>query len=133
MANIYKLIEEVPVWQKAHSLALGVYKVTKSFPTIEIYGLTSQTRRSVSSIPANITEGFYRNSTKELIQFLFNARGSLGEMVYHLKLSKDLGYLKDRDHLLLLESCNEVGRQLNGWIKSLKNKLINHKPLVINH
>lgn len=121
--NKYKTVEEVPVWQKAHELALKVYKITKNFPGSETYGLTSQLRRSASSIPANITEGFYRNSTKELLQFLYNARGSLGESSYHIRLSKDLNYIKEQESSLLKEYCDNVGKQLNGWIKSLKTKL----------
>lgn len=71
----FKSVEEVPVWVKTHELTLKVYKLTAFFPKSELFGLTSQLRRSSSSVPANITEGFYRNSTKELIQFLYNARG----------------------------------------------------------
>ena len=121
--NKYKTVEEVPVWQKAHELALNVYKITKNFPHSETYGLTSQLRRSASSVPANIAEDFYRNSTKELLQFLYNARGSLGETSYHIRLSKDLKYIKDQESSFLKEYCDVVGKQLNGWIKSLKTRL----------
>ena len=119
----YQSIEEVPVWIKAHEMVLKVYKLTESFPKSELFGLTSQLKRSASSVPANITEGFYRNSTKELLQFLYNARGSLGETKYHILLSKDLKYLKEKDYLLIKNGYEEVGKQLNGWIKSLRLKL----------
>ncbi len=118
----YKKPEELPVWKKAHELTLLVYKVTKSFPKSEIYGLTSQIRRSSSSIGANIAEGFNRNSTKELIQFLYNARGSSGESLYHIRLARDLKYLKDDYYKKLENGYNEVGRQLNGWISSLRKR-----------
>lgn len=72
---------------------------------------------------ANITEGFSRNSTKELINFLFNARGSSAETKYHIRLAKDLKYLGKKDFDNLLEGYNEVGKQLNGWISSLRKKL----------
>lgn len=121
--NTYQSAEEVPVWQKAHELVILVYKVTECFPKKEVYGLTSQLRRSSMSIAANISEGFYRNSTKELLQFLYNARGSLGETLYHLRLSRDLKYLREKEYQILKEACNEVGRQLNGWVKSLRSKL----------
>lgn len=121
--NKYQSVEEVPVWEKSHELTLLIYKVTDKFPKREIYGLTSQLRRSSSSIPANISEGFYRKSTRELLQFLYTARGSCGETLYHIKLAKDLGYLREVDYKLLKNGYHEVGRQLNGWIKSLRSKI----------
>lgn len=119
----YKTVEGLPVWQKAHQLTLSIYKATKGFPKSEIYGLISQLRRSSSSIGANISEGFSRNSTKELIQFLYNARGSCAETLYHLRLSKDLNYLNDMTYQELKSGYDEVGKQLNGWIPSLRRKL----------
>lgn len=118
-------VDDIPVWQLSHQLTLNVYKLTEKFPKTETYGLTSQIRRSSSSIPANITEGFYRNSTKELIQFLYNARGSYGETLYHLRLAKDLGFINESEYINIIENYVSLGKQLNGWIKSLKTK-INH-------
>lgn len=126
MGNKYKDIEEVPVWQKSHRLVLEIYKITIKFPKSEMFGLISQLRRSAASIPANITEGFYRKTTKELIQFLYNARGSVGETLYHLKLSSDLGYINQAEHLIFRESYEDIAKQLNGWIKSLRSRLISH-------
>lgn len=119
----YNSVEDLPVWQKSHELTLLVYKYTSCFPKSEVYGLISQIRRSSSSIPANISEGFYRKTTKELIQFIYNARGSLGETSYHIRLSKDLGYIKEREYLELKTYCEDISKQINGWIKSLKSKL----------
>lgn len=123
MGNIYKNFQEIPVWQESHKLALEIYRITKRFPKEEVYGLTGQLRRSSSSIPANITEGFYRNTRKELLQFLYNARGSAGETVYHIILAKDLKYISNKEYEKLSESYQGIVRQLSGWIKSLKNKL----------
>jgi four helix bundle protein len=120
---IYKKVEEVPVWKKSHEAVLLIYKATDSFPKREMFGLTSQLRRSASSIPANIAEGFYRNSTKELMQFIYNARGSCGETIYHLLLAKDLKLIKEKEYLYLIDLYNEIGKQLNGWIKSLRKKI----------
>jgi four helix bundle protein len=120
----YNSFKEIPVVIKSHNLAIQIYKLTKSFPKEEIYGLTSQLRRSAISIPANIIEGFYRNTTKEMIQFLYNARGSTGETIYHLMLSKDLEYIKQNEYIQLDEDYNNVAKQLNGWINSLKSKII---------
>jgi four helix bundle protein len=117
----YKSVEEIPVWLKSHTLVLCGYKKTSNFPVSERYGLTSQFRRCLISIPANISEGFYRRSIKELIQYLFIARGSLGESKYYARLSKDLGYLNEKEYNELMEMLDETGKQLNGWINSLKN------------
>ncbi len=122
--KIYKSVEELPVWLKSYQLTLKIYNLTKSFPKDEMYALTSQLRRSGSSIGANITEGYARNSTKELLQFLYNARGSSAETLYHLKLALDLKYLKKSDYENLKEGYNEIGKQLNGWISSLRKRLI---------
>ena len=71
--------EQLRVWEQAHALALAIYTVTKQFPASELYGLTSQIRRSVVSISANIAEGHARSTRREYAQFCFTARGSLAE------------------------------------------------------
>jgi four helix bundle protein len=119
----YKSFEEVPVWQTAHEAVLKIYLITKKFPREEIYGLTSQIRRSTASIPANIAEGFYRNTTKELISFLYNARGSCGETIYHLMLARDLKYIPTSKFKSLYFVYNDISKQLNNWINSLKRKI----------
>lgn len=113
---------DLKVWQKAHALVLEIYKLTNSFPKEEIYGLTSQIRRSSSSVPANIVEGQSRNTTKEYIQFLYNARGSLEETRYHLFLAQDLGYIEKDPYACLEDQCEEVSKMLNSLIKSMKRK-----------
>ena len=85
----------------------------------------SQIRRSAASIPANISEGFCRNTTKELIQFLYHSRGSCGETLYHLRLAKDLHYIDNGEYMISKECCDEIMKQLNGWIRSLRSK-VNH-------
>jgi four helix bundle protein len=81
------------IWQLSHELTLEVYKITSIFPKEELFGLTSQIRRAVSSIPTNISEGCGRNSDKEFNQFLNIALGSASETEYLLTLSKDLNYI----------------------------------------
>ena len=88
MANYEKLI----VFQKADELAFQIYKVSESFPKSEIFGLTSQIRRSALSVPTNIVEGYTRKSKKELSQFINIARGSLAETEYLFYFSRKLGY-----------------------------------------
>lgn len=116
----FKLVEEIPVWQKAHELCILVYKLTKNYPKNELYGLTSQYQRCIVSVPANITEGFYRQTIKELLQFLYVARGSLGEAKYYTILSRDLRYIKEVEYTHVIQSIDNIGKQLNGWIKSLR-------------
>ena len=108
------------VWQKAIELAVTVYSVSESFPRSETYGLTSQIRRAVSSVPANIAEGQGRRLRGEYLNFLGNARGSLWELDTHLELAVRLHYLTPPQHLSLTDRMNEVGRLLNGLIRALK-------------
>lgn len=112
--------QDLEVWQKAHALTLKIYKISREFPGDEKFRLADQLRRSASSIPANIAEGKGRNSIKEYIQFLYQARGSLEETRYHLLLSRDLGYLPSGIHAELENEYAEVSRMLNGLIRSLK-------------
>lgn len=107
-------------WQKAYSLALEVYKMTKRFPKDELYGLTSQIRRSAISISANIAEGYERQYRKEYIQFLMISKGSLGEVETYLMFAKDLGYIEENEYIKLEGQRQEVGKLLRGLIKSLR-------------
>ena len=119
----YKTFQEVPAWRDAHELTLLIFKASANFPKSELYGLISQIRRSASSVPANIAEGFYRNTTKELNKFLYIARGSCGETIYHLILARDLKYLRKKEFDNLNQRYNDLARQLNNWINSLKRRL----------
>ena len=110
---------ELVVWQKAMDLVEAVYGVTKVFPADELYGLTSQVRRAVVSIPANIAEGQGRRSTKEFVHHLSVAHGSLREVETHLLIAGRLDYLRQEEVDLLLRSASEVGRLLNGLANSL--------------
>lgn len=78
-----KSYKELEVWNKAVDLVMEVYKLTKDFPPEEKFALTSQMQRAAVSIPANIAEGWGRGSTKEYIQFILIARGSLMELETH--------------------------------------------------
>lgn len=108
------------VWQKAHALTLELYRVTKAFPQDEKFGIVSQLRRSASSIATNIVEGHKRNGRKDFLHFLNLADASLEETKYHLILSRDLDYLSGSDYQKLNLKCEEVGRILCGFQKSLK-------------
>lgn len=104
--------KNLKVWQKSHQLTLAVYKVTATFPKEEMYGLTSQIRRSCASIPANIAEGCGRAGEIELARFLQIAMGSASELEYHLMLSHDLEILKTLDYNQLATDVSEVKRML---------------------
>jgi four helix bundle protein len=114
--NFYRL----KIWQKAHLLALEVYKITRSFPRYELYGIVSQLRRSVVSIAANIVEGYSRKSRKEFIQFLYQSRASLDETIYFLILSRDLGYISVEDFNRIIGVASELMKMLNSFITKIK-------------
>ena len=111
---------ELKVWQKAHRMTLDVYEVTKDFPREERYGLTSQLRRSSSSIPANIAEGCGKTSVSELGRYLQVAMGSSSELEYHLLLARDLKLLNTETHDRLSNEVSEVRRMLLAFARQLK-------------
>ncbi|MEG1590772.1 four helix bundle protein [Chryseobacterium sp.] len=100
------------VWQSSHKIVLDIYQMTSTFPKEELFGLTSQIRRSIVSIPNNIAEGCGRNSDKEFAQFLNIALGSLSESEYLLFLAKDLEYIIMEDFERINEELNTVKRRL---------------------
>jgi len=115
--------KKLKVWQETHSLVLEIYRVKTSFPKSETYGLVDQLKRAAYSVPANIVEGQSRNTTKEYLQFLYNARGSLEEVRYFLLLSYDLTFLKENKYKELEQKYESASKMLNGLIKSLRSKM----------
>lgn len=111
--------EKLQVWQKAHELTLKIYRLTNEFRKEERFRLIDQLCRSASSIPANIAEGKGRYHKKEFRQFLYIARGSLEETKYHLILARDLGYIDQTKYNELLILIKEIGKMLNGLIRTL--------------
>lgn len=110
--------QDLVVWQKAHAFVLEVYRLTRRFPKEEIYGLTSQFRRSAVSIAANIAEGFKKKGLHDKLRFLNIAQGSLEESRYYLVLARDLEY---GDTTSLLQQIEEVSRILEAYMKSILN------------
>ena len=102
--------------QKTKRLALDIYRCTRKFPRDEIYGLTSQMRRAAVSVPSNIAEGKGRYSQKELVHFLYLARGSLLELETQLSIARDLDYIDLLAFKTLESETEELGRILNGLI-----------------
>jgi four helix bundle protein len=115
-----KKFEDLIVWQKAHQLVVKIYKLSKSFPRDEMFGLTSQLRRAAVSVPANIVEGFKRATVPDKLRHYNIAQGSLEEVRYYLILSQDLEYAQT---INLMEDLEEVSRLLEAFMKSLKNKM----------
>jgi four helix bundle protein len=113
--------EELLVWQKAHLLVMSIYSHTKSFPKEEVYGLTSQFRRAAISVPANIAEGFKKESKADKLRFLNIAQGSLEECRYYFRLAFDLGYLST-EALTVQEMIEQVSKLLYGYMKGIRNK-----------
>ena len=111
--------KDLDVWKESMVLAKEVYILTNSFPKEELYGITSQIRRSAVSIPSNIAEGAARSSDKEFIQFLYISLGSLAEMETQLLLALDFNFTKNLDFFPKIE---KIRMKILGLIKYLKNK-----------
>jgi four helix bundle protein len=122
MQDFQKLV----VWQKSHQLTLDIYRITRTYPKEELYGMTSQTRRAAASIPANIAEGSGRNSSADLARFLHIAIGSASELEYHLILARDLDIIKKPEQSKLSRDIAEIRRMLFSLHKKVNPKYI-HK------
>jgi four helix bundle protein len=116
--NKAKCFTDLFVWQKAHQFVQKIYLLTEQFPKTEQYGLTSQLRRAAVSIPANIAEGFGRNTLKDKLRFLTISKGSLEECRYYLILANDINYAQTED---VLEQLEEVSKILSSSASKLKN------------
>ena len=110
---------ELLVWKKAKHLTTLIYRETEGFPKAELFGLTSQIRRSAISIPSNIAEGQGRLTRGEFRQFLGHARGSLLELEIQLAIAYDVGYLHERNYQMLESHAFQVLGLLNRLLESL--------------
>ena len=110
---------KLKVWERAHRLTLALYKVTRRFPREELYGLTSQIRRSAASVCANIAEGCGRSGDREFRRFLLIALGSASELEYHLLLAADLGNLERPVYVQMDTEVTGVKRMIAGLLKRL--------------
>jgi four helix bundle protein len=111
-----KTYKDLIVWQKSKKMAVDFYKNTNSFPREELYGLTSQIRRSAVSVPANIAEGYGRQSTKDYLRFLKISRGSLFELQTLIEISNELEFLVKEQFKKLYEQTLEIDRMLSSLI-----------------
>ncbi|WP_367943636.1 four helix bundle protein [Aquamicrobium sp.] len=113
---------DLQIWRAAMDLAVDCYDVTKAFPASETYGMTSQMRRSSSSVAANIAEGYGREHTSSFIQFLRIAQGSLKELETHAILCERVGLMFEADASRLLDRSSNLGKMLRAMIRSLQRK-----------
>lgn len=119
--NKIKSFTDLDAWKEGHKLVLMIYGVTRKFPKDELFGLTGQIRRCSVSITSNIAEGFSRQTYKEKAQFYSIALGSVTELQNQLLITKDVGYIKQEEFLLIAEKSVKVHKIINGLIKSSRS------------
>ena len=117
MRDFHKLV----IWEKSHQLTLDIYKLTQKFPKEELFGLTSQIRRAISSVPTNIAEGCGRETTKDFAHFLQISIGSACEIEYQLLLAHDLNYITDEDYNRLNDEIVSVRKMIHKYQSGLKS------------
>jgi len=120
--TMLKNYKDLKVWQKSYELCLEIYGITAKFPKEERYGLTSQIRRSVVSIPSNIAEGYGRKTTLDYIRMLYISYGSVCELETQILLAGDLDFIEKGELGTAKKDIAEIERMLKALIKSLENK-----------
>ncbi|MGH9397757.1 MAG: four helix bundle protein [Terriglobia bacterium] len=120
LARGYK---DLIVWQKGMALAKQIYQITQAFPGPERFGLISQMRRAAVSIPSNIAEGQARHTTKEFIQFISHAEGSVAELDTQLILASGIGYCLESEVQETLGLLEEIRKMLNSLRRKLESSL----------
>jgi four helix bundle protein len=118
--SIIKSYKDLFIWQKSMLLVMNIYEITKVFPNSEIYGLTSQLRRSAISIPSNIAEGYGRKSTNDYKRFLQIAVGSLYELQTQIEIAFNLKYLGEQKHPEIIDLSIEIDKMLYSIIQKIK-------------
>ena len=121
MNNKIKSFTDLNAWKKAHELVLSVYKITKSFPAEERFGLTNQIQRSAVSISSNIAEGFSRHTSSEKKQFYYVSLGSLTEVQNQLLIARDVKFIMLADFKEIAHQTIIVSKLLNSLIKYLNS------------
>lgn len=124
---------ELIAWQKAMKLVTEVYKMAEGFPKVEVFGLASQLRRAIVSVPSNIAEGQGRDSTKEFIHHLSIAYGSLMEAETQIQIAANLRYITQADADRVIDQAAEVGRLMNGLSRSLRRSLTDNRQLTTDN
>ncbi len=112
--------KNLDVWKESRKLVSIIYKVVQSFPEEEKYGLSSQLKRAVISVPSNISEGIARNYNKEAKQFFYIAKGSIYEIETQIYLALDLGFIKENQVEEVFNQITSVRKLIIGFIKYLE-------------
>ena len=110
---------DLEIWKKGIEVVKGIYKLTEKFPKQETYGLISQMRRSATSIPSNVAEGFKRYHNKEYKQFLHMTLGSCAELETQVTIAKELKCIQQSEEAILLEKLDHIGRMISNLLKKL--------------
>ena len=118
-----RTFKDLIVWRKAFDLVVEIYRLTCEFPRHELYGLSSELRKTSRSILYNIAEGHKRKNTREYIHFLRISAGSAAELESQILLSERLGYLQENAAERIRIMLSEIERMLDALIRSLKSKL----------
>ena len=121
-SEMLKNYKDLKVWQKSYELCLEIYRITSEFPKEERYGLSSQIKRSVVSIPSNIAEGYGIRTTLDYVRMLYISYGSVCELETQILLAGDLGLIENGELFTLKKDIAEIERMLKALIKSLENK-----------
>jgi four helix bundle protein len=122
LATDIKSYRDLLVWQQAMDLAVSCYRLSKKFPKEDLFGLTSQMRRSSASVAANIAEGHGRESSATFVQYLRIAQGSLKETETHIILAGRLELGNKTELRAALATCDEIGKMLRSLIRAIQDK-----------
>jgi four helix bundle protein len=119
MEDKIRNFKDLKIWQRGVELVKLIYQITSNFPSVEKYGIVSQMRRAVLSVPSNIAEGFMRRHNKKYKQFLYIALGSLAELETQIIISKELDFTTTERCTPVLDSIDELNKMTTGLIKCL--------------
>lgn len=114
--------EDLEVWKMAKELVVEFYNVVSVFPKDEVFGITSQIKRTVLSMPANIAEGFGRYHYLDKAKFYLNARGSLFELKSHILIANELNFINKENTYQLVQKIDKLGIKINNLITATKRK-----------
>ena len=111
---------QLKVWEVSHEFAVGIFRISRSFPKEELYGITSQVRRAAFSIPINIAEGCGRHTSKDYAHFLDMAMGSASEVEEELLILRDIEFLDKKTHAIQEENIKKIKKMIAKLIDAVR-------------